>query len=484
MKISIVKMSLVIDLLLSGVLMAQAPDVLWTRSYGFQEYDWAAGAFELPSGNFIVGGHTQDTSSYDYRGWIFKVDSQGNMISEHHTGYYNLDEQIYCMRPAANYSFVYTGTAEHPDGNVELYAVRTDSNGVMTGGNRLGGDHNHIGNGVIELPSGQCVFVGELQTTPHQGLLNWTFPDLSFMFQNAYDMGEWLDLYSIDLTLDSALVVVGKIQPNPFESWFYFLMKLNSLAECIGNRIYGFGGDDQIPYWVTTTPDSGYVICGYTTQDNNLNVRAMYIVKVDPYLNEEWTKKYLQSEGRVIINHPDGGYVVAGNDRGPGGLKILVMRLDENGDSLWTKKVPGAVATSISRTADGGYIVSGATPYSTDRKTDAFLVRLGPESVSIGDEVKNKMPSHFNLVQNYPNPFNSKTHIQYEIKQTSVIQKINVQLKVFDELGREVATLVDEYKSPGQYEVEYDTANLPSGVFYYRLQVGESAQTRKMVLLK
>ncbi|MEW5797565.1 MAG: T9SS type A sorting domain-containing protein [Bacteroidota bacterium] len=83
------------------------------------------------------------------------------------------------------------------------------------------------------------------------------------------------------------------------------------------------------------------------------------------------------------------------------------------------------------------------------------------------------------LLQNYPNPFNPTTVIKYQLPVTST-----VTLKIFDLLGREVATLVNEQKRPGSYEVTWDAKHISSGVYFYRLQAGDFVQTRRLVLQK
>jgi hypothetical protein len=93
-------------------------------------------------------------------------------------------------------------------------------------------------------------------------------------------------------------------------------------------------------------------------------------------------------------------------------------------------------------------------------------------------------PIEFALEQNYPNPFNPSTTINYSIPEAG-----NVELKVYDILGNEVATLVNEYKSEGKYEVEFNShsgevRNLTSGVYIYTLRTGNYIQTKKMLLLK
>jgi parallel beta-helix repeat protein len=92
---------------------------------------------------------------------------------------------------------------------------------------------------------------------------------------------------------------------------------------------------------------------------------------------------------------------------------------------------------------------------------------------------ENLLPTDFLLYQNYPNPFNPGTVIGYQLPQSS-----NVILKFYNVLGNEVATLVDEYKPAGKYEISFDGSNLPSGVYIYQLVTGSYHQSRKMVIIK
>ena len=95
------------------------------------------------------------------------------------------------------------------------------------------------------------------------------------------------------------------------------------------------------------------------------------------------------------------------------------------------------------------------------------------------DNKKNIIPKDFILEQNYPNPFNPSTVIRYQLPVAG-----NVIFKVYDVLGNEVASLVNENKSAGNYEVDFNAKNLSSGVYFYKLQVGSFSQTMKMILLK
>ena len=112
-----------------------------------------------------------------------------------------------------------------------------------------------------------------------------------------------------------------------------------------------------------------------------------------------------------------------------------------------------------------------------------------------------QVPSKFALSQNYPNPFNPITTIKYSIPSSVMLNSfqhlnnsgipkqvrddnLNVTLKTYDILGREVAILVNQKQNPGNYEVEFDGSELTSGVYFYQLTVGEFVETKKLILLK
>jgi len=94
-------------------------------------------------------------------------------------------------------------------------------------------------------------------------------------------------------------------------------------------------------------------------------------------------------------------------------------------------------------------------------------------------EDDNVLPNEYMLEQNYPNPFNPSTKIKFEIPDQGF-----VSLKVYDVLGNEITTLVDEEKPAGEYEVEFDGKGLSSGMYFYTLNAGNYIETKKMILIK
>ena len=103
----------------------------------------------------------------------------------------------------------------------------------------------------------------------------------------------------------------------------------------------------------------------------------------------------------------------------------------------------------------------------------------GDTSTTVGIDDDTPLIHQFKLHQNYPNPFNPSTKIEYELNEYSL-----VTLKVYDLLGNEISILVNEEKYPGKYSASFSGNNLGSGPYFYKLTIGGSSQTRKMILLR
>ena len=105
------------------------------------------------------------------------------------------------------------------------------------------------------------------------------------------------------------------------------------------------------------------------------------------------------------------------------------------------------------------------------RPLSQILTDVAPQS--------SEVPGEYTLAQNYPNPFNPATKIGFGVTGYGL-----VSLKVYDVLGREVATLVNEVKAPGSYTVQWNAASVAGGVYFYRLSTSDFVQTRKLVVLR
>ncbi len=159
------------------------------------------------------------------------------------------------------------------------------------------------------------------------------------------------------------------------------------------------------------------------------------------------------------------GYIFAGTY--DGGIYLST----DNGAN-WTEINAGLAFISINSLAINsiGYVFAGTYGRGVFRSV---------QSTTSMEQIDNKILSSFVLEQNFPNPFNPNTTIQFQIPDFGF-----TTLKVYDVLGNEVATLVDEYQSAGEYEVEFVGDGLTSGIYFYQLIAGNFVQSKKMILLR
>jgi hypothetical protein len=117
-----------------------------------------------------------------------------------------------------------------------------------------------------------------------------------------------------------------------------------------------------------------------------------------------------------------------------------------------------------------GYLLAGT--YSQG------IFKTAERTTSVDHQI-NANPVTYALHQNYPNPFNPSTTIGYSLPKAAI-----VSLQVFNTLGQEVASLVSEHKEAGYHQATWNASNVPSGIYFYRLQAGDFRETRKMILLR
>ena len=139
----------------------------------------------------------------------------------------------------------------------------------------------------------------------------------------------------------------------------------------------------------------------------------------------------------------------------------------------------GITSTTNTRiTSSIGVPFDGSSSNGTSSIIAGFLSSYGTIITNIKDKQK-IIPTTYILSQNYPNPFNPSTTIEYSIPKTSF-----VILKIYDVLGTEVRSLVNEEKNVGSYRINFDASTLASGIYFYKIQAESFVQTKKMILLK
>ncbi|VAX29494.1 hypothetical protein MNBD_IGNAVI01-978 [hydrothermal vent metagenome] len=203
----------------------------------------------------------------------------------------------------------------------------------------------------------------------------------------------------------------------------------------------------------------------------------------------DWDSTYLMDSKSPATHMPATfTWYDMGSSFAPGRLDYVVFTNSviklKNNFVLFTNALPEDSLTKYNLLYNDATRASDHLPHIVDFdfNTVVSVERFSEEAI----------PTNFELYQNYPNPFNPSTTIKYQISSSSVMlnsiqhldDKVNVSLKVFDILGREIATLVNEQQQPGVYQVQFNADEFPSGIYYYQLRAGSFQQSKKMIILK
>ncbi len=238
---------------------------------------------------------------------------------------------------------------------------------------------------------------------------------------------------------------------------------VNNVWVCGGNRIYYYNGTNftsQIAPGGTfndihfISNQEGWVVGNVGIIGNTTDGGADWITQTNPDIQN-------RSLYGVFFLNSDKGWAVGVNG-------VILHTID--GGTNWAVEGAG-LTTAFLRgvhftSATNGYVVGN----------DKTLLKYG-ELTSVENE--EELPTKFSLSQNYPNPFNPTATIQYAIPKAGA-----VTLKVYNILGQEMITIINEERPAGSYEVEFNASTLPSGIYFYRLQAGSFVKTKKMVLMK
>jgi hypothetical protein len=249
--------------------------------------------------------------------------------------------------------------------------------------------------------------------------------------------------------------------------------------------------DDSF-YAVTIDADQNVLAAGYVATGSYYG--PFFTVKMRPNATGDtvWTRRHTipgtySGAPSAIVTDPLGKVYVSGQCWAST-ADVGVICFSVSGNVLWSVRYDGPAQLdeeygySIATSGNGMVYVAGSSA-NLGSYVDYALFAFQETGTDVRTE--ETLPSDVVLAQNYPNPFNPSTLIEYRVPVAGGASGSgNVRLAVFDLLGREVALLVDEKKSPGVYAATFNAAGLPSGVYFYRLQAGDITRTKRMTLIR
>lgn len=244
-----------------------------------------------------------------------------------------------------------------------------------------------------------------------------------------------------------------------------------------------FGSPCELPKITSETTIDLSVMDKFTVTDANGNSQSLYVVNTDidssldstminlppaspevyfdsRFVNDEYIKKVSATNGTVDLD-------------------ILVQAVSFPITLTWELNPANGIQYSfigdsgLGKISSIGYKNGSAIFNSLENKKIKLFAFANTRNLP------EQLPSNYNLLQCYPNPFNPSTNIKYAIKNDGI-----VSLKVYNAIGEEIRTLINEFKVAGNYNIEFNAGNLPSGVYIYKLQAGDFVSSKKMILLK
>ena len=457
--------------------------------------DEARSIEQTEDGGYIITGWTSAFGGIE-DAYLLKLNKFGDMEWSNHWGGQTLDNGQFVQQTMDKGFIVIGQTYSFGGGGSDLWLIRTDSSGKTIWDKTFGNFENDIGYCVRETDDGGFITIGGLafsagaitnvwiQKINSSGNLIWS----KTYARNQYNIG-----YSIAQTSDGNFIAAA-FTTDPISHNDFWLMKLNSNGDTLWTKTFPESLTD-VPFDIEETNDKGFILAGYT-QSFGTGSTDFFLIKVDSLGNEMWNRTYggaLEEEAHSVKQAIDGGYVIAGWTRsfGAGDYDMYIVKTDKDGNLQWSQtygKSHTDKAYSVTLTPDNGFVVTGSG--FREGRFVMPLIKFAPISnedilsvnkliYSDSNEIKTSADFDFSLAQNYPNPFNPATIISWEMPVTSF-----TTLKVYDVLGNEITTLVNEEKPAGRYEINFEANNLSSGVYYYRITTGNFTQTKKMILMR
>jgi hypothetical protein len=468
---------------------AQTPDTLWTTIIGGSNDDSGNFIQQTSDGGYVITGETKSFGAGANDVWLVKTNALGDTLWTKTYGG-SADENCNSVQQTSDGGYIlFTERVFFSSDYWKVWLIKTNETGDTNWTKIIGGNKHYFVQSGIELIGEGYIFVGYHKTSaagPEDIWVVKTDATGDTIWTKTYgatdrDLGN-----QIKQTADGGYIIAASTRSFGAGDNDCWLIRTNSSGDTLWTKTFG-GTEADFCSSVWQTSDNGFILVGGTRSFGIANGNYdIWLIKTNAAGDTLWTKTFggVENDGAFSVQQTvDEGYILVGYK----GIDIFnndvwLIKTDESGNTIWAATYGGIYwdyGRSVEQTNDGGYIVGGEY-YSTGTNSyDFYLIKVSPDPSYVNQPSLISIPKSFFIHQNYPNPFNPSTTIKYQIPELSF-----VTIKVFDVLGNEIETLVSEEKPSGTYEITWYAENLPSGVYFYRLQAGDFIQTKKMVLMK
>ncbi len=467
---------------------AQAPDTLWTKTFGGPNGDHGYSVQQTSDGGYIIAGWTDSFGAGLDDFWLIKTDDSGDTLWTKTYGGSDYDYG-YTVQQTTDEGYIIIGeTYSFGSNDWDAWLIKTNDLGDTLWTQTFGGGSHDFGRSVQQTTDGGYVITGRTRSFGSGNEDVWLIKtdDLGdTLWTKTFGGSDNDQGFSIQQTADAGYIITGVTESFGAGDYDIWLIKTDTLGDTLWTKTFG-GSDVDGGRCVQQTTDGGYIIAGRTRSFGAGNY-DVWLIKTDDLGDTLWTKTFGGSDvdvGDCVQQTIDGGYIITGMTEsfGAGNYDVWFIKTDDSGDSLWTKALGGGYyegGYTVQQTSDGGYIITGYTSSFGAGDYDAWLIKTGSDPGIVEYDDQSIISGNCVLKQNYPNPFNALTSISY-----SILHSDFVTLTVYDVLGRKIKTLANGFKRADEYSVTFDATELSGGVYYYELKVGDNlAETKKMLLL-
>jgi hypothetical protein len=458
------------------------PQVEWTTSFGDGHRDERCRAFvQTSDGGYVLGGQSGFPGSTTGC-WIIKTDGAGDSTWSRR---FQRDTTDYCTSLIRTFDGGYalgcTSSHDRILSNGVFWLIKTDANGDSVWSRTYRAHNLNFCTQVLQTLDSGYVLVGSTGTYDAGNRNFWlvkTNANGDSLWSREYGGSDWDGCAAVQQTADSGYILAGTTYSFGAGRNDFWLVKTDSRGDSMWSCTYG-GPDWDVCSAVVQCADGGYAVAGSQSPYGGTN--NFYLVRTGSDGVVLWTRTFGGENADVCTSLElcaDGGFLLGGSTSsfGAGLSDCWLLKVSILGDSLWSAVVGTGGAeecNAIHQTGDGGFLLAGSRDATAP---DFYAIKLSAEPSAAS--VFNPAPS-LTLLSNYPNPFNPSTTIEF-----TLLRITPLTIRVFDELGRESATLAQGDFTAGMHSVVWDGRNYASGTYWISLDGPAVHLTRKMILMK
>jgi hypothetical protein len=375
------------------LLSANAPDTLWTKIYGGNGNDYAMSIINIDSTGSLICGSTAPSNSNNSDVYLLRINKYGDTLWTKQIED-TLREFGKFIMEANDSGYLIAALAGNLSGlpKAHIWLIRINSFGDTLWTKNISKNYyDNITSIYRENKDGYIILANSSFPSP-QGYDLWLIKidnDGDTLWSKTYG-GDGAEFAGAAIqTKDNGYLITGSTFVNDTAEGDVWIIKTDSFGETLWSRIYG-GKQKEGGRQIQMLKDGGYIIgCRYySPYEGNSDILLM---KIDDDGDTLWNKVYGGTEDDWIMSMlatKDGGcigvgYTKSNNDRD---TNVWVIKINESGDTLWTKEIGGKkgdIGRSIQETSDGGYIICGTTKSFDGKQEDIYIIRLDKESTDI-----------------------------------------------------------------------------------------------------